>query len=105
MAAAVMASGLAVAEAAPPQEEPAEEQPFAMERVGEAQDVRELGPLDSGEGRPVERVLETGEELGDFSNPPLQGEELAKAEFDLAADLAAGRVERDQSFDPATSDK
>ncbi|MEO7573502.1 MAG: DNRLRE domain-containing protein, partial [Acidimicrobiales bacterium] len=104
MAAAVMASGLAVAAAAPPQEEPAQE-PFAMERVGEAQNVRELDPLDSGQDRPVERVLETGEELGDFSNPPLQGEELAQAEYDLAADLAAGRVEKDQSFDPRTSDK
>ena len=104
-AAALAASSLsAVGAASPPQSE-ADPEPFRMERVADAKGVVDLEPLESPSGRPATREVETAAELGDFSNPPLQGDALARAELGLATDIAAGRTPKDDSFDAERSDK
>ena len=106
LSAALLASTLSAAEAEPvPDEAEEATSPFDVERVGERVDVRDVEEPASLDGGRVERRLTTADELGDFSNPPLQGDALAKAELARATDIAAGRLPKDDSFDPDRSEK
>src|SRR5262245_9959171 len=103
LAVAVASPGLSVA-AAQDRDGPVTD-PFEMGRIAGAVDVRDLDEPEDASADQVARRLETANELGDFSHPPLQGDALAKAELARAVDIEARRAEVDRSFDRSRADK